>query len=296
MATIPATRTPAADHRLDRPRRHVAGDDRQERQADRPSRTTTAATSCCPATRPRCIRVADNPDLAKLRRQDDHHHRRHDAARRRRQGRRRRHHGGGRSTCSTHPEIPHGPIRICFTCDEEIGHGVDHVDLKKLGARRRLHARRHGARARSTARRSPPTWRRSRSRGVNIHPSIAKGRMVNAIRLAGLFLDRLPRTTLSPETTDGREGFLHPYTIEGGVAETTIQHPAARLRHGRSWPSEAELLRAVARTVEAEYPGGEDRRAGRRSSTATWPTAWRRSRGRWRSPRRRCAGPGWSRS
>ena len=76
-----------------------------------------------------------------LRRQDDHHHRRHDAARRRRQGRRRRHHGGGRILLSN-PEIPHGPVRVCFTCDEEIGHGVDHLDLKETRGGRWLHARR----------------------------------------------------------------------------------------------------------------------------------------------------------
>ena len=60
-------------------------------------------------------------------------------------------------------------------------------------------------------------------RGVNIHPAIAKGRMVNAVRLAGMFLDRLPRLAQSPETTADREGFLHPYRIEGGVAEVTLR-------------------------------------------------------------------------
>src|SRR5947209_11876976 len=58
---------------------------------------------------------------------------------------------------------------------------------------------------------------------VNIHPSVAKGKMVNAIRLAGLFLDRMPRAALAPEVTAGREGFLHPYTIEGGVAQVKMQ-------------------------------------------------------------------------
>ena len=60
-------------------------------------------------------------------------------------------------------------------------------------------------------------------RGINIHPSIAKGRMVNAVRLAGMFLDRLPRQALAPETTADREGFLHPYQVEGGVAEVTLR-------------------------------------------------------------------------
>jgi tripeptide aminopeptidase len=77
--------------------------------------------------------------------------------------------------------------------------------------------------------------------------------MVNAVRLAGIFLDRLPRQGLSPETTADREGFLHPYRIEGGVAEVTMRillrdFDTARL------PGRAELLRTVARTVVAEFP------------------------------------------
>src|SRR5262249_32666650 len=85
------------------------------------------------------------------------------------------------------------------------------------------------------------------------HPSIGKGRMVNAIRLAGMFLDRLPKRVLSPETTDAREGFLHPYKIDGGVAEVTIRillrdFDTAKLAE------KAELLRGAARLIEAEYP------------------------------------------
>src|SRR5437764_944842 len=59
--------------------------------------------------------------------------------------------------------------------------------------------------------------------GVNIHPAIAKGAMINAVRIAGQLIDRLPRLTLAPETTSDREGFLHPYRIEGGVAHATLR-------------------------------------------------------------------------
>src|SRR5438445_5803300 len=77
--------------------------------------------------------------------------------------------------------------------------------------------------------------------------------MVNAVRLAGAFLDRLPRMTLSPETTADRDGFLHPYRIEGGVAEATLRillrdFDTPKLRHY------ADLLRDVARGLEAEFP------------------------------------------
>ena len=154
-----------------------------------------------------------------------------------------------------HPEIPHGPIRVVFTCDEEIGHGVDHVDPKEIGAvvgytldgmaQGEIEAETFSAdKAHVTV------------RGANIHPSIAKGRMVNAIRLAGLFLDRLPRTTLTPESTEGRQGFIHPYRIDGGVAETHV-HCLLRDFVTARLGEQAELLRVIARTIEAEYQGAK---------------------------------------
>jgi tripeptide aminopeptidase len=152
-----------------------------------------------------------------------------------------------------HPQIPHGPVRILFTCDEEIGHGIDHVDLKKLGATVAYTLDGSGAGEIDTE-----TFSADLAtvvvRGVNIHPSIGKGRMVNAIRAAAAFVERLPKRELSPETTDGRDGFLHPYTIEGGVAETKIKillrdFVTAQLA------AKADLLRAAAREVEAAIPG-----------------------------------------
>jgi tripeptide aminopeptidase len=120
------------------------------------------------------------------------------------------------------PSIPHGPVRICFTCDEEIGKGVNHVDLKELAAD--VAYTLDGA---GTAEVEGETFSADKATvtitGVNIHPSIAKGRMVNAVKLAGEFLAKLPTDTLSPETTEGMEGFVHPYIIEGGVGEVKIQ-------------------------------------------------------------------------
>ena len=90
--------------------------------------------------------------------------------------------------------------------------------------------------------------------GVNIHPSIAKGRMTNAVRAAADFVSRLPRRELSPETTDEREGFLHPYEMQGGVGEMTLRvllrdFDAAQL------VEQAERLRRAAAETEAEFPG-----------------------------------------
>jgi tripeptide aminopeptidase len=120
------------------------------------------------------------------------------------------------------PELLHGPIRICFTCDEEIGRGVDHLDLQKLGAAAG-YTLDGGGQGEIDCETFSADLAVVTIRGVNIHPAIAKGRMVNAVRLAGLFLDRLPRLTQAPEMTAEREGFLHPYRIDGGVAEVTLR-------------------------------------------------------------------------
>src|SRR3954447_357644 len=151
-----------------------------------------------------------------------------------------------------HPEIEHGPIRVCFTCDEEVGRGVDHVDLKKLGAAvgYTLDGMGQGEIKGETFSADKATVTIT---GVNIHPSIAKGKMVNAIRLAGMFLDRLPRAALAPEVTEGREGFIHPYQIEGGVPETKL-HCLLRDFDTPKLADQAELLRTIARQLTTEFP------------------------------------------
>src|SRR6266852_2483284 len=153
---------------------------------------------------------------------------------------------------TAHPEIRHGPIRICFTCDEEIGHGVDHLDLNKLGAQV-AYTLDGSAQGEIDVETFSADLAVVTIRGVNIHPALAKGKMVNAVRLASAFLDQLPTQTLAPETTADREGFLHPYRIEGGVAEVTIR---ILLRDfvTAALADKAELLRAAARRIQAEYP------------------------------------------
>lgn len=152
-----------------------------------------------------------------------------------------------------HPEIAHGPIRVLFTCDEEIGLGVKHVDLKKLGATVAYTLDGGG-----TGEIDTETFSADLAtvtiRGVNIHPSIGKGRMVNSLRAAGIFLDRLPREGQSPETTDGRQGFLHPYVAEGSVAQTTIKI-LLRDFDTAGLATKADLLRKLAAEVERDAPG-----------------------------------------
>ena len=152
-----------------------------------------------------------------------------------------------------HPQIPHGDIRILFTCDEEIGRGTQHVDLQQLGAEVAYTLDGPGTNSIDIE-----TFSADLAtvcvRGVNIHPSIAKGRMVNAVRIAGILLARMPSDGMTPETTEDREGFLHPYQIQGGVAEVVLK---ILLRDFRSsgLTEQAELLRKHAQEVSAEFPG-----------------------------------------
>ncbi len=148
-----------------------------------------------------------------------------------------------------------GMLKVLFTCDEEIGHGVDHVDLDKVGAdvcytldgpgANELNAETFSADLATVV-----------VQGVNIHPSIAKGRMVNSIRAASALVAKLPTDKLSPETTDERDGFIHPYIVEGGVAETTVQC-ILRSFETDELDAQAQLIRDLAKEVEADFPGCE---------------------------------------
>ena len=121
-----------------------------------------------------------------------------------------------------HPEIKHGNIKILFTPDEEIGRGVDKVNLTKLGAQfaYTLDAGERGAFEDETfsADGVSVTFY-----GVSAHPGYAKGKLVNAIKVASAFIDSLPKNHFSPETTEGREGFVHPVQLSGIAEKATVQ-------------------------------------------------------------------------
>lgn len=154
-----------------------------------------------------------------------------------------------------HPDALHGPIRLCFTCDEEIGRGVDFLEPEQLDAVACYTLDGQGGGTIDVE-----TFSADKAvitvGGVNIHPSIAKGRMVNAVRVASHFLDRLPRDRLSPESTQDREGFLHPYVIRGGVDKVEIQ-VLLRDFETAELDRQAELLRQVASTTESEFAGAK---------------------------------------
>ena len=122
----------------------------------------------------------------------------------------------------THPYVPHGPVKIGFTPDEEVGRGTQYFDVIRFGARfaytldgpkrGELEIENFSADAMTIV-----------FKGFNVHPGYAKGRMVSAIKLASEFVHRLPRHGLSPETTDGYEGYVHPHTMHGAVERATLK-------------------------------------------------------------------------
>ncbi len=120
-----------------------------------------------------------------------------------------------------HPELEHGPIRVAFTPDEEVGAGTDYFDIERFGARvaYTLDGSIAGELQEETF---AALGARVDFYGRSVHPGTAKGILVNAIKLAADFVGRLPVDKLSPETTEERQGFVHPVRIEGGVEQATV--------------------------------------------------------------------------
>lgn len=119
------------------------------------------------------------------------------------------------------PEIRHGAIKILFTPDEEIGRGVDKVDLKKLGADFA-----YTIDGETAGHIEDETFLADAAlitiKGVSAHPGFARGKMEHAIKIASRIVERLPKDSCSPETTEDREGFLHPTDISGTLESATL--------------------------------------------------------------------------
>lgn len=154
-----------------------------------------------------------------------------------------------------HPEIKHGPVRIVFTVDEEIGRGVDKLDLDKVGADAAYTfdgtEGGHFEIETFSADMAVVTCT-----GANVHPGFAKDKMINAVKLLSAFIDKLPKDKLSPETTEGRESFVHPHLFEGGVDKATCKI----LLRSFDTPylrEEEAFLRGLATEVEGMFPGGK---------------------------------------
>jgi len=154
---------------------------------------------------------------------------------------------------TTHPEIRHGAIRILFTPDEEVGRGTAKVDLGLLGADYAYTL--DGGEAGSY---EDETFNADAVQidvhGVSAHPGYAKGKLINALKIAGEILSGLPKDRLSPETTEHREGFFHPVHFEGNAEKATLEF-IVRDFTVDGLTEYTRTLRHLAESVIAAHPG-----------------------------------------
>ena len=149
------------------------------------------------------------------------------------------------------PDLKHGPIRVVFTCDEEVGRGCDKVDIKKIDATAAytLDGEGEGGLENETFSADLATVTVT---GANTHPGFGYEKMVNAIRYAGEFLARMPKE-LSPEMTKERQPFVHPYVLEGAVDKTTIKI-LLRSFETADLEGQAKLMNDIAASVMRDFP------------------------------------------
>lgn len=154
-----------------------------------------------------------------------------------------------------HPEAPHGEIKIAFTVDEEVGAGVAHFDVKTFGAKYAYTI--DGGTAGEV---EDETFCADTAdlliRGINVHPGYARGKMVNALKVAADFIARLPKTHLSPETTSERAGYLHPNNIAGNPAEVKLRI-FVRDFTLQGLKANEDLLEDIRRQVLTAWPGAQ---------------------------------------
>ncbi|WP_212006256.1 peptidase T [Chitinophaga sp. HK235] len=153
----------------------------------------------------------------------------------------------------THPEVKHGAIRILFTPDEEVGRGVEKADMKKLAAQ--FGYTMDGGELGSLEDENfSADGAKITVYGVSAHPGAAKGKLISAIKIAGEIVDALPKDGLSPETTEDREGFIHPVRISGTVEKTEIDF-IIRDFDTSSLEAHESFLRRVMDKVLDRHPG-----------------------------------------
>lgn len=153
----------------------------------------------------------------------------------------------------THPAVAHGRIRIGFTPDEEIGRGANLFDVGRFGAAC-AYTLDGGCVGEVESESFSADATTVTFIGFNTHPGYAKGRMINAIKLASRFIARLPPDALSPETTAGHEGFVHPYLMEASVERTSVR-VLLRDFDTKALDGQHALLERVARGVCDEFGG-----------------------------------------
>ena len=158
-------------------------------------------------------------------------------------------------TLANDPTIPHGKLRILFTPDEEIGRGVNAVDMDKLGADfgYTIDGEEFGSLQDETF---SADGARIDITGVSAHPGMAKGHMENGIKIAADIIAGLPRTTLTPETTEGKKGFIHPVEMDAKAASARIDFIIRDFKTAKL-KDHAEVLRGVIAEVAPHYPNSK---------------------------------------
>lgn len=151
-----------------------------------------------------------------------------------------------------HPEIPHGKLRLCFNPDEEIGRGVINIDLQRLGADF-AYTFDGGVLGEVEYETFSANKAIVKVTGVSAHPGYAKGVMVNALHLAAKILEKLPQDQRTPETTSGREGFIHAYELNGGAAQAELRF-ILRDFELEGLEAHGQLLKKVCAEVQAREP------------------------------------------
>lgn len=153
----------------------------------------------------------------------------------------------------THPEVKHGTIKVCFTPDEEVGRGTEKFDVEKFGAR-------YAYTVDGSSRGEVEIETFSADAviikfiGRNIHPGYAKGKMINSIKIAARFIESLPKDKMSPETTEKREGYFHPTSINANEELATIKFIIRDFETEKLKEYEKVLEELAKKAVEA-YPG-----------------------------------------
>jgi tripeptide aminopeptidase len=152
-----------------------------------------------------------------------------------------------------HPEIPHGPLRVGFTPDEEVGAGTKYFDVAKFGARY-AYTMDGGARGEIEMETFSADAMTITFVGFNTHPGFAKGKLINSIKIAADFISRLPKNELSPETTEDYDGFFHPYVVNASVERTSVKLLIRDFRTTTLRYME-DVLERMAREAVAAWPG-----------------------------------------
>ncbi len=154
-----------------------------------------------------------------------------------------------------HPEVKHGPIKICFTPDEEVGRGTEKIDLKRLGAKY-AYTVDGSSRGEVESETFSADMVVLKFIGKNIHPGYAKNKMINSIKIAAAFMESLPKKTLSPETTEKRQGYVHCTTINGLEEATTLKIIIRDFETPKLKEYE-RLLERLAKKAVAKFPGSK---------------------------------------